>query len=81
MTGCGTYCHGLVDKVVFSQHLDSSNLELFSNLIDSVILQHSAPEEISALYLTQNTNLIQGLFSQKICLKVLPFSFISKMII
>lgn len=78
MTGRGTYCHGLVDKVVISQHLDSTKLEVFSNLIESVILQCSPSEQISTLYMTQTTNHIQGLFSQEICLKILPFSFISK---
>lgn len=38
MTGCDTYCCGLVGKVAFSQRLDLMALEVFSKLIDSVVL-------------------------------------------
>lgn len=38
MTGCGTQCHGLLDKVVISQRLDSLILEVFSNRNDSMVL-------------------------------------------
>lgn len=36
--GCGTECHGLPDKVVFSHRLDPVIPEVFSNLDGSVIL-------------------------------------------
>lgn len=35
-TGRGTWCYGLVDKVVIGQRLDLVILEIFSNLNDSV---------------------------------------------
>lgn len=39
MTGHGTLCHGLVDKMV-SQRLDSSIFEVFSNLNGSVVASY-----------------------------------------
>lgn len=38
MTGHGTQGSGLVDKVVFGQRFDSTILEAFSNLNNSLIL-------------------------------------------
>lgn len=36
--GCSTQCHGLVDRAAFTHRLDSMTSEIFSNLVDSVIL-------------------------------------------
>lgn len=38
MTGRGTQCHGLSDKVVIDQRCDLMILDIFSNLNDAVIL-------------------------------------------
>lgn len=42
-------CRGLVDRVVFGHGLDSIISELFSSLIDSVVLNHSVLAALSCL--------------------------------
>lgn len=38
MTGHGTHCIGLVDRVMISHKVDSMTLKYFSNLIYSAVL-------------------------------------------
>lgn len=37
-TGCGTWCRGLVDRLVLGHRFEFIISELFSNIIDSAIL-------------------------------------------